>query len=116
MPPAVGAHVIGAYNSDAEISIVSLLKGANNAASARLKTDYDLQQGKYYLVFGYNNNGIYTSYGESSVIPLGRWFFTNSIAGKTPDVQIQILLKAGLDNLSQQLQETQEEKHKRVSS
>jgi len=108
--PEPDKPTINGYYSDSEIKIVSVLKGANNITSAELQTDYDLQSGRYYLVFGSLNGGTYTSYGPYAVIPLGHWFSADSIAGKTSDQQIQILLKRGLEIVSKELQHAQQQK------
>ena len=112
MPPTPGVIVINATKSDSTIEVVSVLKGTNNVASARLLTDHDLQKGENYLVFGNFDGEIYQAYEEYRVIPLGSNFHTNSIAGKSLDQQLHILLQHRLDNLNRQMQKELEEKQR----
>jgi hypothetical protein len=111
-PPTPGILFMNAPASDSAIDVVLVLKGANNANSARLLTDHLLQQGENYLVFGYYGSGIYQAFEEYRVIPLGVHFSTNSIAGKSLDEQIQILFQRRLDVLNRQIKEDQEEKQR----
>lgn len=101
-----------APKSDSAINILFVLKGTNDVTSARLQTDHDLRQGENYLVFGYDNSGIYQAYEEYRVIPLGADFSTNSITGKPLDEQLQILFKRRIDNLNREIQNDEAEKQR----
>lgn len=110
--PGQYMEAVNAYTSDSRVNIISVLKGTNSVAAGRLQTDYDLVQNDYYLVFGHHDGGFFTSYGPSGVIPLGRWFTTNSIAGKSMDEQIQVLLKQSLDTMNWEIQRDQQVKQR----
>ena len=111
-PPTPNVMVVGGTKSDSEIQVISVLKGANNVASARLQTDHELRKGENYLVFGYYDDGIYKAYEEYKVVPLGAEFSTNWIAGKTLDEQIQILFRHAVGNLTREIQKDEEEKQR----
>lgn len=101
---------INGPNFEAEIEIVSFLKGTNVSRTARLETDHWLWHGEMYLILGYNHGGTYVAYEDYRVIPLGDRFSTNSIAGKPLDEQIKLLFKQRLTNLNRELAEGEAEK------
>lgn len=109
-PPNPDVIVMNGTKSDAEIQIVSVLKGTNDLSSARLQTDHELRQGENYLVFGYFDNGICKAYEEYRIVPLGDNFSTNSIAGKPLDEQIQIMFQRAVNKLDREIQTDEAEK------
>ncbi|HEY5233556.1 MAG TPA: hypothetical protein VIK35_08495 [Verrucomicrobiae bacterium] len=111
-PPNPNVIIMDGTKSDSEIQIISVLKCTNDLSSARLQTDHDLRQGEDYLVFGYFDGGICKAYEEYRVVPLGVNFSTNSIAGKTLNEQIQILLQSAINNLGNEIQKNEEEKER----
>jgi hypothetical protein len=98
--------------SDFSTGVLAVLKGDTNVSSARLWSDYKLQQGENYLIFGYYDSGIYQAFETYRVIPLGKDFSTSLIVGKSLDDQIRILFKLRIDHLNQQMKEEQEEKQR----
>ena len=104
--------VINSTRSDSAIEIVCLLRGTNSPSPARLLTDHKLQKGENYLVFARYENFAFKAYEEYRVIPLGKTFQTNSIAGKSLDEQMQILFKRRLDELDKQMKEELAEKQR----
>jgi hypothetical protein len=102
--------VINATRSDVGIKSMITLKGTNNACPVRLLTDHEMCPGNNYLVFGYCDSSVYIAYEEHRIVPLGKYFATNLIAGKTLQEQIQILLQRRLDNLKLEMQENENEK------
>lgn len=113
--PAPGVYNFNGPDFDSKIYVASTLKGSNCTRTARLKTDYPLQQGEAYLVFGQFDDGIYNAFDEYRVIPLGKPnmdSLINSITNKPLDEQLQILFKRGIDHLDQKIQELQLEKQR----
>ena len=96
--------------SDSEVEIISTLKGTNQIVSSQLWTDHELVPNEIYLLFGRYDSGIYQAYEEYRVVPLGRQFSTNSIAGKPLDDQLHILFQAAVNNLNREIQKDEEEK------
>ena len=110
-PPNPDVIVMNGTKSDAEIQIVSVLKGTNDLSSARLldKT-MNFDKGKIISVFGYFDNGICKAYEEYRIVPLGDNFSTNSIAGKPLDEQIQIMFQRAVNKLDREIQTDEAEK------
>ena len=89
--------------SDFKVITVAVLKGETNVNSARLWTDYNLEPGEDYLVFGYYSGGIYQAYEGFRVVPLGKDFSTNLINGNTIEEKIQVLFRRRINDLNQQI-------------
>jgi hypothetical protein len=114
-PPTVlheGIDLVNTYS----IQIISSIKGINPMGPATLKSLRWLNIGDSYLVFGDLRSGAYQAFEDYRVVPLGRDLFagmlTNSIAGKTPDEQLQILFKHALDNTDRQIKAEQDERQR----
>jgi hypothetical protein len=108
MPP--NSIVTGGPKSDSEVQVISVLKGTNGLGSARLKTDHDLHQGEHYLVFGNFDGRVCTSLEEYKVIPIGKLFSTNSIAGKSLEEQLKILFRHAVFELNREIEQDQAQK------
>jgi len=102
--------IVNGTASDSAIEIIFPLKGECGTNSAQLLTDYTLQEGGNYLVFGYYKNGKVLAFEEYRVIPLGLDFSTNSIAGKPLADQLQILYKRRIAILNQEILNDEAEK------
>jgi hypothetical protein len=74
------------------MEIVSVLKGAKNSATVKLRSEYCPRQGEFYLIFSNYHDGYYTSTEIYRFVPLGLQFSTNMITGVTIDDKIQSLL------------------------
>jgi hypothetical protein len=98
--------------SDMAINTIYILKGTNTASNGRLFTDTDLCPGNSYLLFGNYDNGVYQAYEDYRIVPLGKCFITNQIAGKALNEQIQILLQVRYDNLKREMQQNEEERQR----
>jgi hypothetical protein len=110
-PAPPGPQLNGLFFSSG-IEVVAILKGTNNLGPALLESEYWPRQSENYLIFGYYNNGSYRAPATYCVVPLGLYFSTNILSGKTLDEQIQTLLQHRLDNLNQQMKEEQDEKQR----
>ena len=96
-----------------DIQVVSVLKGGNvpEGTEATLQSQYWRYQGEEYLIFA-------TSYDSSTcqaldayrVVPLGHFFPTNILAGKSLEEQIKTLLQYRLNNVNRELEHGQAEK------
>ena len=107
----IGIDIVdGLINSD--IEVISVLKGATNTGPARLYSQYWPRQSEYYLIFADYHDGYYQACEAYRIMPLGVYFYTNSIAGKPLDKQLQILFKHRLDDLNRQMKDEQEEKQR----
>ena len=105
-----------------DIEIASIVKGATNwgavplkapsLGAARMCSEYYPSQGEYYLIFSIYHDGEYQASEDYRVIPLGRTFFTNNLAGQTVDEQIQTLFHLRLRILNGQMKKEQEEKQR----
>jgi hypothetical protein len=99
------------------IKIVYSIKGTNLSGTTTLQSLRWLNVGDSYLTFGNFKTGAYQAFENYRVIPLGREMFskgefTNSLAGKSQDEQIQILFKRALDNIDRKMKEDQEDKRR----
>ena len=95
---------------DSDFEIVSVLKGTKNTGIVRISSEYWPQQGSYYLLFQDYRDGRYQGLEEYRVVPLGAPFYTNSIAGKPLDKQLQILFRHANNYLNSETQKDQETK------
>jgi hypothetical protein len=106
--------VDGVIKSD--IEVVSVIKGTPNSGLAELGSEYWPYRGEYLLVFAdyrkdeYNRG--YTAIEEHRVIPLGHNFWTNQLAGKTVEEQVNLIFKMRLDNLKDELGRDTQEKQR----
>jgi hypothetical protein len=94
------------------IEIVSVLKGETNGAANYLRSQFLPRQGEYYLIFANFFAGTYQAFEPYRVVPLGLEFSINSIAGKTLDEQVRMLLERRLIALTEQIKNEEEEKQR----
>jgi hypothetical protein len=101
---------------DSNIEVVSVLKGTPNPGSARLGSRYWPYRGEYLLVFANDRkdeyNKGYTAIEEHRVIPLGHDFWTNQLAGKTVEEQVELILNRRLADLNSELGRDNQEKQR----
>ena len=97
-----------------DIEVLSVLKGDTKPGTARMVSQYWPRQAERFLIFStYQSNHLYRAYNATEtyrVVPLGRYFLTNELTGKTLDDQIQLVLRHRLDELTRELKEGAEEK------
>jgi hypothetical protein len=86
-----------------EIEVLSVLKGHTKPGIARLASQYWPYRGQYFLLYAnhvddppYNKFVAIEAY---RVIPLGHHFWTNALAGMTPEKQVQYMLNQRLKDL-----------------
>ncbi len=99
----------------ADIEVMSILKGGSKPGAARMVSQYWPQQGEQFLMFAinYQSNNLYQAYNateEYRIVPLGRFFQTNELTGKSLDEQVQLVLRRRLDDLRVELKNGEEEK------
>jgi len=89
---------------DSDIEVISVLKGNSKPGLSRMATQYWPYRGQYFLVFANNEkdqfNIGYTAIEPYRVIPLGHFFYTNQLAGKTLAQQVELILKHRLEELA----------------
>jgi len=95
---------------DFSITVLSVLKGTNGVRHARLIAGHELRTRDAYLVFGSYDKGIYKADENFSVVPLGRTYKQEMIAGKSLDEQLQILFKLAVDNLNDEIAKKEAER------
>jgi hypothetical protein len=97
-----------------DIEVLSVLKGDTKPGTARMVSQYVPRQGERFLMFStYQSNEHYRAYDATEtyrVVPLGRYFLTNGLTGKTLDEQIQFVFRHRLEELSRELKDGAEEK------
>ena len=97
-----------------DIEVLTVLKGETKPGAARMVSQYWPRQGERFLIFStYQSNHLYRAYNATEtyrVVPLGRYFLTNGLAGKTLDEQIQLVLRHRLEELSRELKDGADEK------
>ena len=97
-----------------DVEVLSVLKGDTKPGAARMVSQYVPRQGERFLMFStYQSNELYRAYNATEtyrVVPLGRYFLTNGLTGKTLDEQIQIMLRHRLEELSRELKNGADEK------
>jgi len=97
-----------------DIEVLSILKGDTKPGMARMVSQHRPLQGERFLLFStYQSNDLYRAYNAAEtyrVVPLGRDFVTNELAGKPLDAQIQLVLRHRLDELTRELQHGTDEK------
>ncbi len=105
----LGFNRDGVIQSD--IEVVSVLKGDTKPGVSRLVSTYFLpQQGHYYLIFGHYFRRHYQAMEDFRVVPIGLRFEPEMIAGQAFEQQINTLLRRGLNEANQQLEQGQKEK------
>jgi hypothetical protein len=110
--PMVSGPMGGIVLSD--IKIVSVLKGDNvKLASTTLWSKYWPYQGESYLLFATDYDGTNCkAFDLYRIVPLGHFFPTNILTGKSLDDQIKALLQYRLNNLNLELEHEQTEKER----
>jgi hypothetical protein len=97
-----------------DIEVMTILKGNSKPGTARMVSQYAPRQGERFLMFStYQSNEHYRAYNAAEtyrVVPLGRYFITNGLMGKSLDEQIQFVLRHRLEELSRELKDGAEEK------
>lgn len=94
------------------ITVESVLKGTTDLGPATLDSLYRPRQGEHYLVYSTYHDGGYDAVEDYRVIPLGFYFSTNMLAGKSLDEQVHMLLQHRLDDLNRELADGQKEKQR----
>jgi len=99
-----------------DIDVMIVLKGETKPGKARMVSQYLPRQGDRFLMFStYQSNELYRAYNATEtyrIVPLGRYFLTNSLTGKPLDEQIRLVLRHRLDELSRELKEGADEKRR----
>jgi len=111
-PPTTTMFFINGPSFDFSITVLSVLKGTNGVRHARLLADHELRPRDAYLVFATCHDGIYIANENFSVVPLGRTYQEEMIAGKPLDEQIHILFKLAVDNLNKEIANKMAEKER----
>jgi hypothetical protein len=96
-----------------DIEVTSVLKGNTKASAARMVSQYWWpRQGEQFLMFStyHSDERLYNATESYRVIPLGRYFSTNQLTGKSLDEQIQLVLRCRLDELTGELKKGADEK------
>ncbi len=98
--------------SDIEVTLV--LKGDTKPGLAHMVSQYWPRQGDRFLMFAeYQSNQLYQAYSATEayrIVPLGRYFVADKLAGKKLDEQIQLVFRSRLEDLSRELEKRAEEK------
>ena len=99
-----------------DIDVIMVLKGDTKPGTARMVSQYLPRQGDRFLMFStYQSNELYRAYNAAEtyrIVPVGRYFLTNALTGKSLDEQIQVVLRNRLDELSRELKEGADEKRR----
>jgi hypothetical protein len=95
---------------EADVKIVSVLKGATNSGPMRMMSEYWPKKGEYYLLFAIYHDGIYQATEDYRVLPLGAPFTARHLAGKPLKEQIQMLFGYADHVLDEEIKEDQERK------
>ena len=95
------------------IEVISVLKGDTKPGAAQMVSQYSPYQGERFLMFSeYQSNQLYQAYNATEtyrIVPLGRYFLTNELAGKPLDEQIQMVFQSRLKDLSVEMKRAGEE-------
>ena len=73
------------------------------------------QEERFLMFATYQSNQLYRAYNATEtyrIAPLGRYFPTNELAGKSLDEQIRLMLRRRLEDLSRELKRGAEEKNR----
>jgi len=99
-----------------DIEVLSVLKGDTKRGAARMVSQYWPRQGDRFLIFAtYQSSQFYRAYNATEayrIVPLGRYFLTNELAGKSLDEQIQLVLRRRLEDVNRELETDAEEKNR----
>src|SRR2546422_754034 len=99
-----------------DIEVLAVLKGDTKPEAARMVSQYWPHQDERFLMFAtYQSNQLYRAYNATEtyrIVPLGRYFPTNELTGKTLDEQIQLVLRRRLEDVNRELQKNAEEKNR----
>jgi len=97
-----------------DIEVLSVLKGDTKPGVARMVSQHSPRQGEQFLLFStYQSNDLYRAYNATEtyrVVPLGRGFLIDKLAGKPLEAQVQLVLRHRLDELTKELQHATDEK------
>ena len=97
-----------------DIEVLSVLKGDTKPGVARMVSQHAPRQGERFLMFStYQSNDLYRAYNATEtyrIVSLGRDFLTNELSGKPLDVQIKLVLRHRLEEVTRELQQSTEEK------
>jgi len=99
-----------------DIEVLAVLKGDTKPGVARTVSQYWPHQDECFLMFAtYQSNQLYRAYNATEtyrIVPLGRYFPTNELTGKTLDDQIQLVLRRRLEDVNRELEKNAEEKNR----
>ena len=108
--------VIGDGMISSDVEVLAVLKGDTKPEAARMVSQYWPHQDERFLMFAtYQSNQLYRAYNATEtyrIVPLGRYFPTNELAGKSLDEQIRLMLRRRLEDLSRELKRGAEEKNR----
>ena len=97
-----------------DIEVLSVLKGDTKPGAARMVSQHAPRQGDRFLMFStYQSNDLYRAYNATEtyrVVPLGGYFSSDELKGKTLEEQIRLLLQHRLEDLTRELQQGAVEK------
>lgn len=100
----------------ADIEVISILKGATKPGLSRLSSFYSPYQGELFVIFGSymtsGTNSWYNANEEYKIVPLNRHFRLSDLNGKTLDEQIQIILASRINDLKNEIAQDNEEKER----
>jgi hypothetical protein len=97
-----------------EIEVISTIKGNARSGVFHLLSEYWPHPGDQFLVFAnYRKDDFFSGFQAAEsyrIVPLNRFFQTNTLAGMTPKVAIRSILKNRIDDLNEELDKAQSEK------
>ena len=98
----------------ADIEVMSVLKGGTKPGLSHLSSFYKPYQGELFVVFATHmilgTNSWYNANEEYKIIPLNQNFRVSDLKGKTFDEQIQLILASRLKDLNAEIARNNEEK------
>jgi hypothetical protein len=100
---------------ESEMEVEAVLKGTNSPTGTpiRFGSEFWPRQGENYLIMAQSYDGVLCRANEKyRIIPLGLFFTTNALTGKTVEEKIRQMLQFRVDHLDQQLQEDKAEKQR----
>ena len=108
--------VVGDGMISSDVEVLAVLKGDTKPEAARMVSQYWPHQDERFLMFAtYQSNQLYRAYNATEtyrIVPLGRYFPTKELAGKSLDEQIRLMLRRRLEDLSRELERGAEEKNR----
>ena len=106
--------VVGDGMVESDIQVISVLKGNTKRGSAKMFSQYTPRQGERFLMFStYQSNEFYRGYNATEtyrIVPLGRDFVMDKLAGKKLEEQIQLVLSNRLEDLNCEMDKGADEK------